>query len=161
MKQTFRTAGCERDDIVVYFWYCRVNCDVVMPVILGDLLLGRVAVVLWEEGEGRRAAKEKCSEGKSQVGQPGEELAAATQQSTENFHPERESMKSGSAANWDSFFPNVRPNSIREFRRGPPHPLPASTWAVLGGTNSRHNNFPSLDCVVQGSTMLGRRLRNS
>lgn len=95
------------------------------------------------------------------MGHLGGQLAAATQQSLRISIRERESMKSWSAASWDSFFPNVRPNSIREFRRGRPHPLPASTWAVLGGINSRHINFPSLDCVVQGSTMLGRRLRNS
>lgn len=57
MKQTLRTAGCERDDIVIYFWYYRVNYEVVMAVIWGNLLLGSVLAELWEEGEGRRAAK--------------------------------------------------------------------------------------------------------
>lgn len=39
------------------FLVYRVNSEVVMAPIWGNLLLGSVLAVLWEEGEGRRAAK--------------------------------------------------------------------------------------------------------
>lgn len=160
MKQTLRTAGCERDDIVVYFWYRGVNCEVVMAVILGDSLLGWFRWCCGKRARGGGQQNKRAAKGKVKWASRGRSSQLPHNRALRISIP-RGKAKSRSAASWDSFFPNVRPNSISELLRDRPHLPPVSAWTVLRGTNSRPINFPNHDCVFQGSTMLGGRSRSS